>query len=85
MFFLLRGHQDIGKAITDWYNEIGIYSFHSPGFSMGTGHFTQMVWRQTRSLGCAKGKCPGQSLWVCQYDPPGNMMGAFPANVPPPK
>lgn len=54
------------------------------GFSMGTGHFTAMVWKATRRLGCAKGNCPGQNLWVCQYDPPGNMMGAFPQNVPPP-
>ena len=51
---------------------------------MGTGHFTAMVWKATRRLGCAKGNCPGQNLWVCQYDPPGNMMGAFPQNVPPP-
>uniref|UniRef100_A0A7S3FS86 SCP domain-containing protein n=1 Tax=Chloropicon roscoffensis TaxID=1461544 RepID=A0A7S3FS86_9CHLO len=81
---LAWGHAGIGKAITDWYNEIGLYNFNRPGFSMGTGHFTAMVWKATRRLGCAKGNCPGQNLWVCQYDPPGNMMGAFPQNVPPP-
>ena len=81
---LAWGHDTIDRAITDWYNEVGLYNFAAPGFSMATGHFTAMVWRATAELGCALGNCPGQRLWVCQYDPPGNMMGAFPANVPRP-
>ena len=28
---LAWGHAGIGKAITDWYNEIGLYNFNRPG------------------------------------------------------
>lgn len=39
----------------------------------------QMVWVGSERLGC--GVAPSCSLWVCHYDPPGNVVGRFPANV----
>jgi hypothetical protein len=56
------------------------------------GHFTQVVWKATKSLGCAKNTCSlgGQSgtLWACEYDPPGNFNadkpGVLSDNVPRP-
>ena len=50
-----------------------------PGYSptaqgvQGTGHFTQMVWKDTREIGCAKASCDGSSIWVCNYSPAGNV------------
>ncbi|QDZ19012.1 putative cysteine-rich secretory protein [Chloropicon primus] len=82
---LAWGHQDIEKAIKDWYDEIALYNYNSPGFGMGTGHFTQVVWKGTQEVGCARGNCPGQNLWTCQYSPAGNVMGAFAENVPRPR
>ncbi len=66
-----------------WYREGASYNFGSGGFSMRTGHFTQLVWRGSRRLGCAAASCGDLRLWVCNYDPPGNMMGSFKTNVLP--
>ncbi|XP_048414440.1 GLI pathogenesis-related 2 isoform X2 [Stegostoma tigrinum] len=70
-----------------WYNEIKKYNFSSPGFKSGTGHFTQMVWKESREMGagCATdGK--GMFMVVAVYNPPGNITnpGYFEKNVLPP-
>lgn len=41
-------------------------------------HYTQVVWRATREVGCATALCPGGELWVCQYHPAGNAAGEKP-------
>jgi hypothetical protein len=70
-------------AVSMWYDEAKHYSFRSGGFSMKTGHFTQLVWRATKELGCGHAQCNGLDLWVCQYDPPGNVEGQYRENVLP--
>jgi hypothetical protein len=37
-----------------WYDEVTNpgYNFETGGFSGGTGHFTQLVWKGTTELGC---------------------------------
>lgn len=78
------GALDAEGVTAMWYEEIDQYNFKRPGFSMATGHFTQVVWRQTSLLGCGKSTCSnGMEIWVCQYDPPGNIHSQFPANVSP--
>ena len=42
------------------------------------GHYTQIVWKNTKKVGCAMIECNGTSTWVCQYDPPGNWVGQKP-------
>ena len=46
------------------------------------GHFTQVVWRDSAKLGCAKNTCSlgGNSgpLWACEYAPPGNFNAGNP-------
>jgi uncharacterized protein YkwD len=66
-----------------WYDEGKHYSFRSGGFSMKTGHFTQVVWRATTHVGCGHTQCNGMDLYVCQYDPPGNVEGGYKDNVKP--
>jgi uncharacterized protein YkwD len=65
-----------------WYSEIGEYNYARPGFGPA-GHFTQVVWRGSRQLGCGRAVCRGEIYWVCRYSPPGNVDGAFRANVQP--
>ena len=57
-------------------------------FSESTGHFTQLVWKDTTKVGCGAVHCNsnvnnGASGWylVCEYTPRGNVIGAFKQNV----
>jgi hypothetical protein len=50
--------------------------------STGCGHYTQVVWRTTRELGCSYSSCKRDGFlveyWVCNYSPPGNVRGREP-------
>ncbi|KAF8543315.1 CAP domain-containing protein [Trichophaea hybrida] len=69
------------------------YNFNNPGFSHETGHFTQMVWKATKRLGCAEVDCnplhgaeqTNGRYVVCHYMPRGNIVGGnyFADNVMP--
>jgi Cysteine-rich secretory protein family len=39
------------------------------------GHYTQMVWADTRAVGCALARGGGDEFLVCRYWPAGNVMG----------
>ncbi|KAF9929935.1 hypothetical protein FBU30_001094 [Linnemannia zychae] len=84
---LAAGYSDFPAAIKAWYDEVSQYDFNNPGFSSRTGHFTQVVWKGTRSVGCAKRACPSWTIYICDYDPPGNIVswdnGYFRDNVSP--
>jgi uncharacterized protein YkwD len=72
-----------GEAAVDmWYREMNEYDFAAGGFSMQTGHFTQIVWASTRSVGCGSSSCNGMRIWVCNYDPAGNVEGQYRQQVP---
>jgi pathogenesis-related protein 1 len=43
-----------------------------------TGHYTQIVWKTTKQIGCAKSECRRRIIVVCNYDPPGNELGRKP-------
>ena len=66
-----------------WYAEVRGFDFRRGGFSMETGHFTQVVWAATERVGCGVAQCNGMDVWVCNYDPPGNLEGAYRDNVRP--
>ncbi|XP_006872213.1 PREDICTED: golgi-associated plant pathogenesis-related protein 1-like [Chrysochloris asiatica] len=63
-----------GKEVADrWYNEIKSYNFQQPGFTSGTGHFTAMVWKNTKKMGVGKASASdGSSFVVARYFPAGN-------------
>lgn len=51
--------------------------------STGCGHYTQLVWANTREVGCGYSTCTTEDdflfeVWVCNYDPPGNVISQFP-------
>ncbi|MBK8452666.1 MAG: CAP domain-containing protein [Thiofilum sp.] len=69
------------RVARDWAAEDKYYDYASDTCAVGKqcGHYTQMVWRDTRQLGCGMAYCPnGGQIWVCSYDPPGNWVGQRP-------
>ena len=51
------------------------YDVRSNTCSGVCGHYTQIVWGTTRAVGCAVAADRGREVWVCNYDPPGNVIG----------
>ncbi|XP_031129533.1 pathogenesis-related protein PRB1-3-like [Ipomoea triloba] len=41
-------------------------------------HYTQVVWRGTTSIGCARAACTTWMFVICNYYPPGNYVGERP-------
>ncbi|XP_040077217.1 Golgi-associated plant pathogenesis-related protein 1-like [Ixodes scapularis] len=69
-------------VVSAWYDEIQDYDFNYGGFSGATGHFTQVVWKNSTKLGCGWARSYSDNIYVvCNYDPPGNYMGKFKKNV----
>jgi hypothetical protein len=50
-------------------------NFALPDFNEQTGHFTQVIWRSSKQLGCGMALCRGNHFWVCRYSPAGNVGG----------
>lgn len=42
------------------------------------GHYSQIVWRETREVGCAIDSAKGLDVLVCRYFPAGNVSGQSP-------
>ncbi|KAL6237174.1 CAP domain-containing protein [Aspergillus navahoensis] len=88
---LAYGYRTASSAVTAWGGEAALYDFSKPtGFTEDTGHFTQLVWKSTREVGCAAVDCGLTELddgdeeereraqgWyvVCEYMPAGNVVG----------
>ncbi|EOA15870.1 hypothetical protein CARUB_v10007846mg [Capsella rubella] len=68
-------------AVDMWVGEQSDYDYDSNtcAWDKQCGHYTQVVWRNTEKLGCAKVRCKnGQTFITCNYDPPGNWVGEWP-------
>lgn len=68
-------------AAQDWYGEIA--QFHYGPLTddnwSAAGHYTQMIWRSTTTVGMGRATCPnGWVVIVAEYDPPGNYIGQTP-------
>lgn len=42
------------------------------------GHYTQIVWSDTRQVGCGLTEARSYAFLVCRYRPSGNVMGRYP-------
>lgn len=79
----MSNHYDVTDAVRIWYSEINSYKYDSPGFSFDTGHFTQIVWRDTTEVGVGTCKSRDGRLTyvVARYNPAGNVLKRFHENV----
>ncbi|KAL5119915.1 hypothetical protein ACEQ8H_002277 [Pleosporales sp. CAS-2024a] len=77
-------------AVHGWHDEETQYPYDNPHYDSKWGHFTQMVWRNSSTVGCALGNCPSAPSFpgriYCYYMFYGNNVaeGQFKAQVWPP-
>ncbi|KAK3316018.1 CAP domain-containing protein [Apodospora peruviana] len=75
---LALGCSDVQSCVDAWGNERDQYDFGDPGFDHETGHFTQLVWKNTTDVGCGRKLCDKKGWYlVCEYWPRGNVLGQF--------
>ena len=86
----------VAKAMVDaWYGEVGNYDYTTPeAHTATTGHFTQVIWKGTTTLGCGYSigtftdntQTPpvvfNTYFGVCRYTPAGNVSTQYTDNVP---
>jgi uncharacterized protein YkwD len=66
------------QVLNSWASEAYDYHHRTNSCESTCGHYTQIVWRETRQVGCAVAKGQGRQVWVCEYAPPGNFVGERP-------
>merc|ERR1719282_2278256 len=83
------------RAAAAWYNELldpGYVAgdWGSDAIAAGVGHYTALIWKATKKLGCASCVSTGpdedtRTVWACQYADDAPNSGEQPAwqqNVP---
>ncbi|XP_068709258.1 uncharacterized protein [Montipora capricornis] len=81
-----KGNVSGDEVVDLWFKEVDKYDFRSPGFKSDTGHFTQIVWQDTKELGIGQAKsADGKIFVVARYRPAGNFINHFQDNVKPRK
>jgi len=79
------------EPVTSWYNEIkdfdkSWYGKEPPQSAFSkTGHFTQVVWKQSERVGVGVATSGSSFFVVANYDPAGNFMKKYSLNLSPPK
>lgn len=80
IFMGTAGYYGVADAVRSWESEKKDYTY-GPIIEKTwypTGHYTQVIWSNTKTIGCGKALCNGNMIVVCNYDPPGNYMGEKP-------
>jgi uncharacterized protein YkwD len=82
------GYPSAQSVVDDWISEVANYDYTANSCSGTCGHYTQVVWRTSTSLGCGIKFCSTNSpfgsqfsnwyIVVCNYLPPGNFVGQRP-------
>ena len=80
LFMGTAGYYGVADAVKAWESEKQYYRGQTlnPSNWYDSGHYTQMVWKNSKEIGCAKVECNGNIIVVCNYDPPGNILGQKP-------
>ena len=69
------------EVVDTWASEEKYYNHKNTVYRSGvgrkTGHYSQIIWRETEAVGCAMQRCQhGGEIWVCSYSPYGNVIGS---------
>ena len=70
------------KICEEWANERNIFDFRNKEYNGKTKHFTQMIWKDTQSVGFGFSSTPnGKNYFVSFYFPAGNIFDEFDNNI----
>lgn len=79
-----RGSYSVEGMVAAWvrekqYFKPGVFPDNSVTGRVGdVGHYTQLMWRQTRQVGCAIASGAREDVLVCRYSEAGNYLGEIP-------
>jgi uncharacterized protein YkwD len=78
-----RGASAIPTAdlLSGWISEKNGYQvapFQWERDGLAHGHYTQIVWKTTKQVGCGTASAGNSVYMVCRYSPPGNYNGQSP-------
>jgi pathogenesis-related protein 1 len=73
-------HLSPAGVVAGWVGEARAFNPANGTCAPGAvcGHYTQVVWRSTRLVGCGMVSCGSSEVWVCNYSPQGNYAGERP-------
>ena len=75
------GSLTVTQLVDLWGNERTLFidgyfpAISSTGNWADVGHYSQIVWKGTAEVGCGFARRNGHDVLVCNYSPPGNVMG----------
>jgi uncharacterized protein YkwD len=78
LFTITGGTASPRQVVEGWASEARNYDYRANRCRGVCGHYTQIVWRDTRRVGCGAARSGRREVWVCNYDPPGNWRGRRP-------
>jgi pathogenesis-related protein 1 len=78
LFEITGAKSSPAEVVNDWASESRNYQYRFNACHGVCGHYTQIVWRDTKQVGCAAASSGRTEVWVCNYDPPGNFIGKRP-------
>src|SRR4051794_31277379 len=79
MFRTTNGRRPGAIVVGRWAAEEANFDYSANRCKGGQcGHYTQLVWKATKEVGCAVARGGTREVWVCEYSPPGNYIGQRP-------
>jgi hypothetical protein len=75
------GSRSLAQLVDLWGSERAYFTngyfpeISTTGNWVNVGHYSQMVWKTTTEVGCGLATNYGWDVLVCDYNPPGNVMG----------
>lgn len=71
-------HPTPADVVGLWAAEASHYDYQTNRCRGVCGHYTQVIWRDTKTAGCGMAENAQREVWVCDYAPPGNIIGRRP-------
>jgi len=66
-------------VVDSWGKQEMNYDYASNSCRSICGNYTQLIWKDSRELGCGMAICADKGqIWVCNYSPAGNVTGRKP-------